>query len=183
MALNPGVGFGFVQIANPQIASNGAWYNQFDTTATNPIGGKTRWGNIVLRYVKIDVTVVPVAGAPLYALTFTPGGTATAVPALTVGADYDGSGATQGLQVIGVMGPFTATLPVAAFFGWIQIGGVAQVVSTGVTASSNILIGSTTDNQFAVISDGSTISNIPAARVMGASSGGQCPALLMNMDW
>jgi hypothetical protein len=180
--LNPGTGYGFIQIAQPQISPNG-WFNQFDTVAQNPIGGKTRWGNVVLRYVKIDVTVVPVIGAPLYALAFTPGGTSTAVPALTVGADYDGSGATLGLQVMGVLGPFTLTLPTAAYFGWIQIGGVAQVVSTGITATSNVLIGSTTDNQFAVIADGSNLTNIPAARVMGASVAGLAPALLMNMDW
>jgi hypothetical protein len=182
-SLVPGGTYGNIAIAQPQISPLG-WYNQADLTPKNPIGGKVRYGNIVIRYVKIDVTVVPVAGAPLYALTFTPGGVpGTTVPVITLATDYDGTGATSSLQVQGVMGPFTITLPLVAFYTWVQVGGVAQCVGTGVTAQSNILIGSTTDNQFAVIADGSTVTNVPAARVVGACVAGQVPALLMNMDW
>lgn len=183
--LNPGTVYGLGQLSQPQISPLG-WFNQFDTTATNPIGGKTRWGNIVIRYVQVDPTsTAPVAGAPLYATAFTPNGTATAVPIITLSPVYNQSGATSGLQVLGVMGPFTGSpaLPTAKFYTWVQVGGLAQIVSTGVTAQSMVIIGSTTSNQYAVIADGSNLTNIPAARVMGASVSGQCPALLMNMDW
>ncbi len=182
-ALVPGGIYGNIAVAQPQISPFG-WYNQIDLTPKNPIGGKTRIGNIVIRYVKVDVTVSPAVGAPLYALVFTPGGVpGLTAPVVTLAADYDGSGATQGLQVQGVMGPYTVSLPAVAFYTWVQVGGVAQVVGTGVTATSNVLIGSSTDNVFGVISDGSNLTNIPAARVMGACVAGLAPALLMNMDW
>ena len=60
---------------------------------------------------------------------------------------------------------------------------MANVVSTGITAVGNVLIGSSADSVFGVIADQSAITNVVAARVVGASSSGLAPALLMNMDW
>lgn len=182
--INPGTVHGFVSIANPQISALG-WFNQADTVAVNPVGGKTRWGSIVLRYVKVDPTdVTPLAGAPMYASVFVPQGTSTAVPTLTVTADTEDS--VLGSQVVGIYGPVTITLPTTAYYTWIQIGGVATVVSTGVTTAGMILtgaLGSGSDSVFTVWADGSAPSNVPAARAFGTSSGGQITALLMNMDW
>lgn len=179
--LNPGTLWGAE--GKPTISPQG-WFNQVDTVATNPVGMKVRWGSIALRYVLMDPTSVnPVSGGPVYATTFTPSGTSSAVPVLTVTPDSDQSGANMGLQVMGVVGPFTYTVPTVKYYTWIQIAGVANVVSTGVTATSNILIGSSTDGQFAIIADGSNLTNIPAARVAGSSASGLIPALLMNMDW
>lgn len=151
-----------------------------DSKAKAPIGGKIRWNNQVWRYVKYKATITAVAGAPAYAQTFTPGATASAAPVVTVSGAHADS--VAGLQVFGVFGQFT-TAPTDGYFIYVLVGGVGPVVSTGVAAVGDVLIGSATDSQFAKISDGGTLTNIPAARVVGASSAGLCPALLMNMDW
>lgn len=181
MTTNPGSINGLNQIANPQIESLGLSY-QNDQTAKNPIGGMIRRHNGLFRYVKFSTgtgTITPVAGAPAYAKAFTPDGSSTAVPVFTVTADQSDS--VAGLQPVGVFLTQSVTLT-DAYFCWIQVGGRGSTVAPGAVAGS-VIIGSSTDNTFAIISDGSTISNIPLGRVCGTSSGGLSPTILMNMDW
>ncbi len=181
MTTFPGAVNGNNQIAQPQVDSRGAAY-QNDATPQNPIGGMCRRNNALLRYVKFSAgtgTVTPLAGAPAYAKVFTPEATATATPAFTVTADQSDS--VMGLQPVGRFLDFT-TAPTDGYYIWIQVGGKGSCLVVGAVAG-DVLIGSASDNTFAKITDGSTISNVPVGRVCGASTAGSSPALLFNMDW
>lgn len=181
MTTFPGGLYGLNQIANPEVNSLGAAF-QNDAVAKNPIGGMIRRDNALLRYVKFSagtVVTVPVPGAPAYAKVFTPTGTATAVPVFTVTAYHTDS--VMGLQPVGVFLGFT-TAPTDGNYIWIAVAGKINTQSPGNIAGS-VLIGSATDNQFAIIADGSTLTNIPVGRVCGTSAAGLAPAMLMNMDW
>lgn len=181
MTAFPGGLYGLNQIANPEVHSLGVAY-QNDSVAKNPIGGMIRRDNTLLRYVKFSAgtgVVVPVAGAPAYAKVFTPAGTATAVPVFTVTADQSDS--VMGLQPVGVFLALSA-VPTDGYYIWIAVGGKANTQSPGNVAGS-VLIGSSTDNQFAIIADGSAITNVVVGRVCGTSTAGLAPTLLFNMDW
>ncbi len=181
MTTNPGSINGLNQIANPQVNSLGLSY-QNDATAQNPVGGMIRRHNGLFRYVKFSAgtgTITPSAGAPAYAKTFTPDGSSTAAPVFTVTADQSDS--VAGLQPVGVFLTQSVTLT-DGYYCWIQVGGRGSTLSTGAVAGQ-LIIGSSTDNIFALISDGSTVSNMPVGRICGASASGLSPTILFNMDW
>lgn len=181
MTAFPGGIYGLNQIATPQVESLGASY-QNDATPKNPVGGMIRRDNTLLRYVKFSKgtgTVTPVAGAPAYAKTFTPAGSASAVPEFTVTPDQTDS--VAGLQPVGVFLTQSVTLT-DGYYIWIAVGGRVNTVAPGGVPGS-VIIGSSADNTFAIIADGSAITNIPVGRVCAASSGGLSPTILMNMDW
>ena len=181
MTTNPGSINGLNQIANPQVHASGLSF-QNDSTAQNPVGGMIRRHNGLFRYVKHSAgtgTVTPVAGAPAYAKVFTPDGSSTAVPVFTVTADQTDS--VAGLQPVGVYLTQSVVLT-DGYYCWIQVGGRGSTLSTGAVAGQ-IIIGSSVDNIFALISDGSTINQIPIGRICGASASGLSPTILFNMDW
>lgn len=181
MTTNPGSINGLNQISNPQIESLGLSY-QNDAVAKNPVGGMIRRHNGLFRYVQLSTgtgVVAPVAGAPAYAKTFTPDGSSTAVPVFTVTPDQSDS--VAGLQPVGVFLTQSVTLT-TLYYCWIQVAGRGSTVAPGAVGGS-VIIGSSTDNTFAIIADGSAITNIPVGRVCGASSGGLSPTILFNMDW
>lgn len=178
----PGGIYGENQLGQPQINSAGA-QSQNDATALNPIGGKCRVNNQILRYVKHSVgsgSVTPSAGAPAYAKVLTPLATATAVPVLTVTPDQTDS--VMGLQPIGVYMQFT-TAPTDGYYIWIIVGGVGNLLAPGAVAGDK-LIGSSTDNQFDKIAGSGTQTYPLVGTVYGTSSGGLSPTFLSpGMDW
>jgi hypothetical protein len=181
MATYPGGIFGNDFVAQPQIHPSGPQFNN-DATAVNPIGGRIRWNNLIWRYVKHSAgtgTVTPLAGAPAYPKVLTPAATSTAVPVFTVTADQsDGVG---NKQAVGVYGQFT-TAPTDGYYTWIVCGGVPQALVAGAVAGDTV-IASATDNQFDRIASGSNVTQVPQGTVMGSSSSGLSPVLLMGMDW
>jgi hypothetical protein len=181
MTTFPGSINGLNQIANPEVHASGLSF-QNDATARNPVGGMIRRHDGLYRYVKFSTgtgTVTPSAGAPAYAKVFTPDGSATAVPVFTVTADQSDS--VAGLQPVGVFLTQSVVLTDGNYC-WIQVAGRGSTLAIGGVAG-NVIIGSSTDNQFAIIADGSSITNVPVGRVCGASSGGLSPTILFNMDW
>lgn len=181
MTTFPGGDYGLNQIANPQVDSRGAAF-QNDLTPTNIIGGMCRRNNALLRYVRHRAgtgTVTPSAGAPAYAKTLTPEATATAVPVFDVTADQSDS--VMGLLPAGRYLSFT-TAPTDAYYIWIQVGGRGDCLAPGAVAGDK-LIGSATDNQFDKIAGSGTQTYPIVGVVCGASAGGLSPAILMNMDW
>jgi hypothetical protein len=179
MTTFPGSINGLNQIANPEVHASGPSF-QNDATQRNPLGGMIRRHDSLYRYVRFSLdATVPVAGAPAYAKLITPDGSATAIPTFTVSAHQAAS--VAGLQPVGVFLTQSVTLTDGNYC-WIQVAGRGQTVAPGAVGGS-IIIGSSVDNTFALISDGSTINQIPVGRVCGASSGGLSPTILFNMDW
>ena len=178
---NPGGIYGNNMISQPQIVSTGPQF-QSDASAVNPIGGKVRWNNAILRYVKHNTgtsAVTPLAGAPAYVKTLTPAATATAVPVFTVTADQSDS--VIGVTPVGVFMQFT-TAPATNTYIWIQIGGVANCIVAGAVTGEKV-IGSTSDLQFDRISDIGTSTYTTVGKVAGSSSATLSPVLLQGMDW
>lgn len=182
MTTFPGGIFGNNMIAQPEIDARGPEY-QNDATARNPIGGKIRWNNKILRYVRFDNgtgNVTPSAGGPAWGKTITPAATATAQPIFTVTADQTDS--VFGQTPVGAFLQFT-TAPTDLYYIWIGIGGIHQCLVPA-AVEEDMVIGSSTDNQFGRIAAGSNLTRpMVGIRMEGSSSSGLSPVLLTNMDW
>lgn len=167
--------FGFT--LTPQLENGSPVYNN-DATAKNPIGSKIRWKGNTYRYVKFDNGTSNVASAAKGAAhwkTLTP---TTSPPVATVTSDQ--TDACFGVN--GVAGIFLGVIT-DQYYGWIQVGGQAQVTAGAGTVEGDQLVGGTTDLQLERIASGSNLTNKLVGIVKEGSTSGGPTVLLVGMDW
>ncbi len=159
-------------------------FSTLDAVAQNPIGSTILWNGAIYRYVKFAKgtgTVSSAVGGPAWPTAITAAATATAQPIFTVTADQTDS--IMGQTPVGVFGAIIVAATYDLYYTYVQVGGIAQCVVPG-SIEEDMIIGSTSDNQFAKIAAGSNLTRpMVGVRLEGASSAGLSPVLLCNMNF
>jgi len=159
-------------------------FSTLDATPQNPIGSTILWNGAIYRYVKFSKgtgTVNSAVGGPAWPTAITAAASSVAQPIFTVTADQTDS--IMGQTPVGVFGAIIVAATYDTYYTYIQIGGIAQCVVPG-SVEEDMIIGSTSDNQFSKIAAGSNLTRTQVGiRMEGASSSGLSPVLLMNMTF